>query len=124
MLLKLYQVQSILYYDNKELIEMNFFHKKYSFIMDLLENYFKIKDEKINNLSIKTFIFLHDKIIFKEETLQEILSMSKDSPKKEKNFIFKGPELLNFLHVIQYFSQIDSMKNNSKSIGQNCCNKQ
>ena len=55
---------SLLYYENKDLVAINFFHKKYNFLMELLENYFQLKQESINNLAIKTFIFLHDKILF------------------------------------------------------------
>ena len=111
---------SLLHYENKDLIEINFFHKKYNFLMELLENYFQIKDESINNLAIKTFLFLHEKIIFKEETLQEYLDLTPPSSttenssnkidKKRKKIDIKSNELLNFLHVIKYFSQIDLMK--------------
>ena len=106
---------SLLYYENKDLVMINFYHKKYNFLMELLENYFQIKDESINNLAIKSFIFLHDKIIFKEETIQEYLDFDPNSndkikEKKNKTLSLKSNELLNFLHVIQYFSQIDLMK--------------
>ena len=76
---------SLLYYENKDLIEINFYHKKYNFLMELLENYFQIKEESINNLAIKTFIFLHDKIIFKEETIKEYLDFD---PNSNDNTIF------------------------------------
>ena len=102
---------SLLYYENKDLLSMNFYHKKYNFLMEILENYFQIREESINNLAIKTFIFLHDKIIFKEETIQDYLDF--DDNKKEKNIekmILKNNELNNFIHVIYYFSQIDLMK--------------
>ena len=106
---------SLLYYENKDLIAINFYHKKYNFLMELLENYFQIKDECTNNLAIKIFIFLHDKIIFKEETIQEYLDFDKSSQdiqkiKKGNNIALKSNELLNFIQVIQYFSQIDLMK--------------
>ena len=106
---------SLLYYENKDLIAINFFHKKYNYLMEFLENYFQIKEESINNLAIKCFIFLHDKIIFKEETIQEYLDFDFSSnenkiEKKNKKLILKSNELLNFLHVIYYFSQIDLMK--------------
>ena len=106
---------SLLYYQNKDLIANNFYHRKYNFLMELLENYFQIKDETINNLAIKIFIYLHDKIIFKEETIQEYLdfdfgSDNNKKEKKNKKIILKSNELLNFLHVIYYFSQIDLMK--------------
>ena len=106
---------SLLYYQNKDLITNNFYHRKYNFLMELLENYFQIKDETINNLAIKIFIYLHDKIIFKEETIQEYLdfdfgSDNNKKEKKNKKIILKSNELLNFLHVIYYFSQIDLMK--------------
>ena len=106
---------SLLYYENKDLVAINFFHKKYNFLMELLENYFQLKQESINNLAIKTFIFLHDKIIFKEETIQEYLNHDKSSQgnqklQKNKNTILKSNELLNFIQVINYFSQIDLMK--------------
>ena len=106
---------SLLYYENKDLVAINFFHKKYNFLMELLENYFQLKHESINNLAIKTFIFLHDKIIFKEETIQEYLNYDKSSQgnqkiQKNKNTILKSNELLNFIQVINYFSQIDLMK--------------
>ena len=105
---------SLLYYENKDLMEINFYHKKYNFLMELLENYFQIKEESINNLAIKTFIFLHDKIIFKEETIKEYLDLDSNAndntKKKNKKLILQSNELLNFLHVIQYFSQIDLMK--------------
>ena len=106
---------SLLYYENKDLLAINFFHKKYNFLMELLENYFQIKEESINNLAIKTFIFLHDKIIFKEETIQEYLDFDFNSgdnkkEKKSKKMILKSNELLNFLQVIHYFGQIDLMK--------------
>ena len=106
---------SLLYYQNKDLIANNFYHRKYNFLMELLENYFQIKEETINNLAIKIFIYLHDKIIFKEETIQEYLdfdfgSDNNKKEKKNKKIILKSNELLNFLHVIYYFSQIDLMK--------------
>ena len=107
---------SLLYYENKDLIAINFYHKKYNFLMELLENYFQIKEEEtINNLAIKIFIFLHDKIIFKEETIREYLDFDKSSQdiqkvKKGNNVGLKSNELLNFIQVIQYFSQIDLMK--------------
>ena len=104
---------SLFYYENKELITLNFFHKKYNFLMELLENYFKIKEESINKLAIKTFTYLHDNIIFKEESIQEYLDFDTNSDKKiqkNKKLILKSNELLNFLHVIYYFSQIDILK--------------
>ena len=96
---------SLLYYENKDLVMINFYHKKYNFLMELLENYFQIKDESINNLAIKSFIFLHNKIIFKEETIQEYLDFDPNSndkikEKKNKTLSLKSNELLNFLHVI------------------------
>ena len=107
---------SLLYYENKELVTMNFYHKKYNFIMELLENYFKVKEESINKLAIKTFIYLHDNIIFKEESIKEFIDFDNNTSdnsnkiKKEKKIILKSNELLNFLHVIYYFSQIDLIK--------------
>ena len=105
---------SLLYYENKDLTELNFFHKKYNFIMELIENYFKINDDKINKLSIKTFIYLHDKIIFKDESLKEFIDFEGENTdknvKKNKKIVIKNYELLNFLHVIYYFSQIDLLK--------------
>ena len=117
---------SLLYYENKDLIEINFYHKKYNFLMELLENYFQIKEDSINNLAIKTFIFLHDKIIFKQETIQEYLDIDSNltdntnkNEKKNKTLVLKSNELLNFLHVIQYFSQIDLMKFNLNKTDEN-----
>ena len=102
---------SLFYYENKDLISMNFFHKKYNFIMELIENYFKIHDDKINQLAINTFIFLHDKIIFKDESLKEFIDFEGGKKeKKSKKIELKNYELLNFLHVIYYFSQIDLLK--------------
>ena len=117
---------SLLYYENKDLIEINFYHKKYNFLMELLENYFQIKEDSINNLAIKTFIFLHDKIIFKQETIQEYLDIDSNltdntnkNEKKNKTLVLKSNELLNFLQVIQYFSQIDLMKFNLNKTDEN-----
>ena len=102
---------SLLYYENKDLISINFYHKKYNFLMELLELYFQIKEESINNLAIKNFLFLHDKIIFKEETIQEYLDFDENKKgNKNKKMTLKSNELLNFLQVIHYFSQIDLMK--------------
>ena len=102
---------SLFYYENKDLISMNFFHKKYNFIMELIENYFKIHDDKINQLAINTFIFLHDKIIFKDESLKEFIDFEGGQKQKiSKKIELKNYELLNFLHVIYYFSQIDLLK--------------
>ena len=106
---------SLLYYENKDLIALNFYHKKYNFLLELLENYFKINDESINQLAIKTFIYLHDKIIFKEESLKDFFDFDNNNDgnnktKKNKKIILKSNELLNFLHVIYYFSQIDLIK--------------
>ena len=101
---------------------MHFFLDK----MELLENYFQIKEDSINNLAIKTFIFLHDKIIFKQETIQEYLDIDSNltdntnkNEKKNKTLVLKSNELLNFLHVIQYFSQIDLMKFNLNKTDEN-----
>ena len=102
---------SLLYYENKELITLNFFHKKYNFIMELLENYFIIKEESVNKVAIKAFIYLHDKIIFKEESLKEDINFDNNNKtKKDKKLLLKTNELLNFLHVIYYFGQIDLLK--------------
>ena len=106
---------SLLYYENKDLINLNFFHKKYNFIMELLENYFIIKEEIINKIAIKAFIYLHDKIIFKEESIREYIDFenvndSSNKIKNNKKIELKSNELLNFLHVIYYFSQIDLLK--------------
>ena len=70
---------SLLYYENKELISLNFYHKKYNFLLELLENYFSINDESINQLAIKTFIYLHDKIIFKEESLKDFFDFDSNN---------------------------------------------
>ena len=106
---------SLLYYENKDLINLNFFHKKYNFIMELLENYFIIKEEIVNKIAIKAFIYLHDKIIFKEESIREYIDFenvndSSNKIKNNKKIELKSNELLNFLHVIYYFSQIDLLK--------------
>ena len=105
---------SLLYYENKELVTTNFYHKKYNFLMELFENYFKIKDESINKVAMKSFIYLHDNIIFKEESIQEYIDFDTSSTEKKinknKKLILKSNELLNFLHVIHYFSQIDLLK--------------
>ena len=111
---------SLLYYENKELISLNFYHKKYNFLLELLENYFSINDESINQLAIKTFIYLHDKIIFKEESLKDFFDFDSNNDnnkiKKTKKIVLKSNELLNFLHVIYYFSQIDLLKYSTNKI--------
>ena len=74
---------SLLYFENKELVTTNFYHKKYNFLMELFENYFKIKDESINKLAMKSFIYLHDNIIFKEESIQEYIDFDSSNTEKK-----------------------------------------
>ena len=69
---------------------------------------------------------MHDKIIFKQETIQEYLDIDSNltdntnkNEKKNKTLVLKSNELLNFLQVIQYFSQIDLMKFNLNKTDEN-----
>ena len=101
--------KSLFYHENKELVELNFFHKKYNYIIELLENYYRLSDDSVNDLAVKTFMYLHDKIIFKEETIKEFID-DENKINKTKKVNIKGNELLNFIQVIYYFSQIDLLK--------------
>ena len=116
---------SFLYYENKELIFLNFFHTKYNYIMELLDKYFKINDEEINSLAMKAFIYLHEKIIFKEESLNDFFEYIETNDHKNENKkqyfkkVLKDFELSNFINVIFYLSQIDLLKFHNNKIKEN-----
>ena len=86
---------SLIFYLNPQSVEKN-----YQYIMDIIKDCFNDKDEKIRELSIKTYISLHNDKVF-----DAVIVKQKIIRKKE------GEELKNFLEVLLYVGTLFRYKN-------------